>query len=75
MNEKPGEAAVILSDFLGDISAEDIEEQIKSGPPRVEVSENAYNKAADIMYNMGWLSNKPRQFSELPNYNRIPKTK
>lgn len=73
MNENPGEAALILSEFYDGIDASDVEAQIKSAPPKLEISESAYDKVAGLMYEVGMIPNPPKKFANLPNYDRIPK--
>jgi len=71
--EHPGESARILSDFYGDIDADSIEEQIRSLPPQLEISESAFDKVAELMFEVGIIPNQPKKFAELPNYNSILK--
>jgi NitT/TauT family transport system substrate-binding protein len=73
MNNNPSEAARLLAEVYEDIYAADIEEQIRTAPPQLEMSESAYNTVAELMYEVGIIPNPPRLFSELPNYDRIPK--
>ena len=73
MIEKPAEAAMILSDYYDNVSVEDVEIQIRSAPPRYEISESAYNRVAELMYEVGIIPNPPKPFSSLPNYDSIPK--
>jgi NitT/TauT family transport system substrate-binding protein len=75
MNNNPGEAAQILSEFYEGLDPADIEAQIKSAPPTLDVSENAYNTVAELMQEMGILTKEPLKFNELPNYDKIPKVK
>jgi ABC-type nitrate/sulfonate/bicarbonate transport system substrate-binding protein len=74
MNDNPAEAAKILSKFYGNIDAAEIETQIKAIPISFSVSESAYNSFANFLYETGVLTNPPKKFSELPNYEKIPKT-
>jgi len=73
MNQNTDEAARILAELYEDADADDIKELIKSAPPELTISESAYNDVAEVMYEIGMISNPPKKFSELPNYSRIPK--
>lgn len=73
MNDRPDEAARILAEYYGDIDAADIEEQIKSMPLEFEISESAYNTVAELLFEVEIIQTMPKKFSELPNYERIPK--
>jgi NitT/TauT family transport system substrate-binding protein len=75
INQESAAAAQLLADFYGEIDAADIVEQLKSAPPKLEISESAYDKVAALMYEVGMLDHAPKKFSELPNYASIPKTK
>jgi NitT/TauT family transport system substrate-binding protein len=72
-NSNPAEAARILAEFYGNVDAADIENQIRTVPLTIEVSESAYDNFADLLYELGKIPNPPKKFSELPNYDRIPK--
>jgi NitT/TauT family transport system substrate-binding protein len=75
MNEQPAEAAKLLSEFYGEVDAQDIEEQLKNLPPTPKISESAYDQLASLMYEAKILDSQPKKFSKLPNYDTIPKTK
>ncbi len=72
MNENPVESAVLLAKSYG-IEASVIEEQIRAVTLQQEISETAYNTVVELMFNAGILENTPKKFSELPNYDTIPK--
>jgi NitT/TauT family transport system substrate-binding protein len=44
---------------------------IRRNPPRLEMS--GYDEMATVLYEMGILASPPMRFTELPNYNDIPK--
>jgi NitT/TauT family transport system substrate-binding protein len=75
MNEQPSEAAKIIAEWgnAGD-NVKEIEENIKRSPPTIYFSESAYNKVSELMYEVGMIQSQPKMFSELPNYDSIPKT-
>ncbi len=74
MNANPKEAGRILAEEYEGVDAADIEKQITAAPVRLEISESAYDTVANLMYEMGTLPAPPKKFSELPNYDTIPKT-
>ncbi len=74
MNNQPQEASVLLADFYG--TGEDpasLEALIKMLPPSMELSESSYDSLASFMYEIDMLPAPPKKFSELPNYETIPK--
>jgi ABC-type nitrate/sulfonate/bicarbonate transport system substrate-binding protein len=74
INENPLQAAEILHEYYGEeITVSDIEEQLRSAPLRMEISEEGYNGLANLMHETGMIPNPPKKFSELPNYDSIPK--
>ncbi len=73
LNDNPEEAAALLSQQYGDVAPSEIEEQIKGVPFTLEISETAYDSVAQLMHETGILSNPPKKFSELPNYDSIRK--
>jgi NitT/TauT family transport system substrate-binding protein len=71
----PEEAAdVIYENFYQDIALSDLQSQIKEEPPFFEISESSYDTLAQFMYESGVINSTPKKFSELPNYDAIPKT-
>jgi NitT/TauT family transport system substrate-binding protein len=74
INEHPDEAAAILAKYWEGESIENIEQMLRDNPPKVEISESGYDKLASFMYEIGLLDHEPKKFSELPNYDTIPKT-
>jgi hypothetical protein len=46
---------------------------LRKYPPQFTISESSHNKLADLCYTLGMLPNPPKKFSELPNYESIPK--
>jgi ABC-type nitrate/sulfonate/bicarbonate transport system substrate-binding protein len=68
------EAADILSEvFEVNVPAAIFEETLKDNPSQLDISESAYDKLANLMYEVGMLENPPAPFSSLPNYESIPK--
>jgi NitT/TauT family transport system substrate-binding protein len=64
------EAAEILAEKF-EFDKEIIATEMKSNIPKLEVT--GYDKCADLMYKAGILTNTPKKFSELENYEEIPK--
>jgi NitT/TauT family transport system substrate-binding protein len=73
LNGNPSEAAEMLSAFYGGVDVSEIEGQIKAAFLSPEMSEEAYDQLAGLMFETGMLSEKAKKFSELPNYDSIPK--
>jgi ABC-type nitrate/sulfonate/bicarbonate transport system substrate-binding protein len=73
ISEHPEEAAKILSKYWEGESIENIIQLFKNTPPRIAISESAYDRLAEFMYEIGNIDNPPQKFSELPNYADIPK--
>ena len=69
----PDEAAEMLVNVFNDIDVADIAWQLKEEPPFLKISESAYERVANLMYEVGMIPNPPKPFSSLPNYDSIPK--
>lgn len=70
INANPKEAADLLAPLYR-VDSSEIEREIKAFPPTIEVY--GYDNLANFMYEQGELEKKPRLFSDLPNYETIPK--
>ena len=70
LNNDTYETAVLLKEFYG-LEPSLVADVIRQCPPKLEMS--GYDVIADLMFKMGILSKPPKKFSELPNYNDIPK--
>jgi NitT/TauT family transport system substrate-binding protein len=75
LNNNPSEAAKLLTQQYSGVSVEEIEEQIKAIPFTTNISESSYNSIASLMYEISILTTPPKKFSELSNYDAIPKIK
>jgi NitT/TauT family transport system substrate-binding protein len=73
INEHPDEAAAILAGYWEGETQENIEQMLRDNPPEIEISESSYDRLASFMYEIGLLDHEPKKFSELPNYESIPK--
>jgi ABC-type nitrate/sulfonate/bicarbonate transport system substrate-binding protein len=73
INGHPDEVGELLAEYYG-TDADDISSTVEEFPVVSEVSEKGYDKIADFMHEIGLLSETPHRFSELPNYDDIPKT-
>jgi len=71
MNDNPKETAQKLSDFYEAVTPEEVLTVLERCPPNSSITN--YDEIADIMYEMEILSKPAMKFSELPNYNSIPK--
>jgi len=71
MHKNPEEAAAKLSEIYRGVSSDVTLELIKRCSPDLRVT--SYDAIADMLYDMGVLSTPAKRFSELPNYNSIPK--
>ena len=67
---KTDEMAILLADFY-DVDAVLIADVIRECPPKLEIS--GYDDISALMLELGILSKPPKKFSELPNYDEIPK--
>jgi ABC-type nitrate/sulfonate/bicarbonate transport system substrate-binding protein len=70
MRSKPNETSQQLAQEY-DIDAKLVYDAMLSAPARIEVA--GYDKLASFMYEIGLLDHEPKKFSELPNYESIPK--
>jgi ABC-type nitrate/sulfonate/bicarbonate transport system substrate-binding protein len=73
MNANPDEAAILIAEDMPDINPFDIANEIKTSAIPFDISETAYDTVAKLMYEIGVIPNPPKKFSELPNYDSIPK--
>jgi NitT/TauT family transport system substrate-binding protein len=73
INEQPDETARLLAEFYGNIDQEAIVNQIKRAPPVLEISESAYDKIAELLFEIGQIDDPPRKFATLHNYGSIPR--
>jgi len=72
INENPAEAADLLADDYG-IEAKYLVNAFQRYPIQLEIREEGFNNTANLLFKMKILSKPARKFSELPNYNNIPK--
>jgi ABC-type nitrate/sulfonate/bicarbonate transport system substrate-binding protein len=69
---QPEEAAAIMQKYWAAYSIEKIVDIFEESNPSLEISESAYNKLANFMYDIDLLENPPKPLSELPNYDSLP---
>jgi len=69
----PHEAAELLAKFYGNVSAEDITQQLMRSPPQLEISESGFNRVTELMSEVGMIPGTPKKLSDLPNFNSIPR--
>jgi NitT/TauT family transport system substrate-binding protein len=68
----PEKAGAQIGEYWGmDLSV--VVDYIKINPLSNEISEAAYDRLANAMYEFGMIDNKPTQFNQLPNYADVPK--
>ena len=72
INENPEEAAKLLAAEYG-IDEIHLVNAFKNYPVKLEIKENGYNNTAALLYQIEILKKPALKFSELPNYDTIPK--
>ena len=72
INENPEDAAKLLAEDYG-IDEIHLVNAFKNYPIKLEIKENGYDSTASLLYQMEILSKLAPKFSELPNYDIIPK--
>jgi hypothetical protein len=72
IHNQPDEAAAVMQEIWPTYSIEEIKVIFEESNTRVEISESAYNKLANFMYEIDLLENPPKPLSELPNYDSLP---
>jgi ABC-type nitrate/sulfonate/bicarbonate transport system substrate-binding protein len=70
INDDPKAVSELLEPFLN-ISAEQIEKELRALPPNIEVSN--YDEMAKHLYENGNLDRPAKPFNQLPNHESIPK--
>ena len=74
INENPVEAVrIVYPELYGEIDFDDLVAQIIASPPFYRISESAFDRIAELMYGVGMIPNPPQPFTNLQNYDSIPK--